>query len=98
MAVNVTVHRQKHLGTVIGSREYLEGHVDEKVTNWVNEIVKLAEFAVSQPQASYAAFIFGLKHRWTYFLRTFPDVQDVLEPLENAISNVLIPVVMEYKM
>ena len=51
-AVNVTVEGQKHLGAVIGSREYLEEYVSEKVTNWVSEITKLAEFALSQPQAA----------------------------------------------
>jgi len=73
-AVNVTVEGQKHLGAVIGSREYLEEYVSEKVTNWVREITKLAEFALSQPQACYAAYTFGLKHRWTYFLTTLPDI------------------------
>ena len=89
-AVNVTVQGQKHLGAVIGSRKYLEEYVSEKVTNWVSEVTKLAEFALSQPQACYAAYTFGLKHRWTYFLRTLPDIQDLLEPLENAISKGLI--------
>ena len=27
----------------------------------------------------YAAYTFGLKHQWTYFLRTLPDIQDLLE-------------------
>ena len=96
-AVNVTVEGQKHLGAVIGSREYLEEYVSEKVTNWVSEITKLAEFALSQPQACYAAYTFGLKHRWTYFLRTLPDIQELLEPLENAISKVLIPAITEHR-
>ena len=59
--------------------------------------MKLAEFAVSQPQASYAAFTFGLRHRWTYFLRTLPDITDLLEPLERAISDVLIPSLLEHQ-
>ena len=96
-AVNVTVEGQKHLGAVIGSQEYLEEYVTEKVTNWVSEITKLAEFAISQPQACYAAYTFGLKHRWTYFLRTLPDIQELLEPLENAISKVLIPAITEHR-
>ena len=95
-AVNVTVEGQKHLGAVIGSLEYLEEYVSE-MTNWVSEITKLAEFALSQPQACYAAYSFGLKHRWTYFLRTFPDIQELLEPLENAISKVLIPAITEHR-
>ena len=59
--------------------------------------MKFAEFAVSQPQASYAAFAFGLRHRWTYFLRTLSDIADLLEPLERAISDVLIPVLLEHQ-
>ena len=65
------------------------------MTSWISEITKLAEFAVTQPHASYAAYTFGLKHRWTYFLRTLPDNQDLLEPLESAISRVLIPVIAD---
>ena len=65
------------------------------MANWISEITKLAEFAVTQPQASYAAYTFGLKHRWTYFLRTLPEIQDLLEPLESAISRVLIPAITD---
>ena len=96
-AINVTVQGQRHLGAAIGSREYVEEYVNDKVTSWISEITKLAEFAVTQPQASYAAYTFGLKHRWTYFLRTLPDIQDLLEPLESAISRVLIPAITEWQ-
>ena len=58
--------------------------------------VQLAEFALTQPQACYAAYTFELKHRWTYFLRTLPDIQDLLDPLENVISQVLIPAITEH--
>ena len=51
---------------------------------------------MSQPQASYAVFTFGLRHRWTYFLRTLPDIADLLKPLERAISDVLIPTLLEH--
>ena len=57
----------------------------------MGQVTKLAEFALSQPQACYAAFTYGLKHRWTYFLRTLPDLEDLLAPLERAIADVLIP-------
>ena len=29
---------------------------------------------------------FGLRHRWTYFLRALPDIANLQEPLERAIS------------
>ena len=96
-AINITTEGHKHLGAALGSRSYFEEYVGEKVEDWVSQVVKLAEFAVSQPQASYAAFTFGLRHRWTYFLRTLPDITDLLEPLERAISDVLIPSLLEHQ-
>lgn len=78
---------------MIGSQEYQKEYVDEKVSEWVSEIAQLAEFAATELQACYSAYMFGLKHRWTYFLRTIPDSQDLIEPLESAISHVLIPAI-----
>ena len=95
MAINVTIDSHKHLGAVLESRLFLEECVGEKVDKWVNEDTKLADFAISQPQACYAAFTFGLQHRWTYFLRTLPDIAELLEPLKGAINEVLIPSVTD---
>ena len=50
---------------------------------------------MSQPQACFAAFTFGLKHRWTYFLRTLPDIDTLLERLVRALAEVLIPSITE---
>lgn len=66
-----------------------------KVEDWVKEVTRLAEFARSQPQASYAAFTFGLRHRRTYLMRTLPGIENLLQPLERAISDVLIPSLIE---
>ena len=96
-AINVTTEGHKHLGAVIGSEEYEKDYVDGKVTEWVGEIVKLAEIATTEPQACYSAYVFGLKHKWTYFLRTIPDTQDLLEPLERAVSQILIPTITGHK-
>ena len=90
-AINITTEGRNHLGAALGSRSYLEQYVNGKVQEWVGQVTKLAEFALSQPQACYAAFTFGLKHRWTYFMRTLTDLEDLLAPLERAIAEVLIP-------
>ena len=89
--INITTEGQKHLGAALGSRSYLKEYVEEKVEDWVNQVTNLADFASSQPQASYAAFTFGLRHQWTYFLRTLPDIECLLGPLERAIADSLIP-------
>ena len=89
--INITTEGLEHLGATLGSRSYLEQCVGGKVENWVGEVTRLAEFARSQPQASNAAFTFGFRHRWTYFMRTLRDIENLLQPLERAISDVLIP-------
>ena len=78
---------------MIGLGEYLQDYFNEKVTSWVNEVAQLAEFARAKPQASFAAYTFGLKQ----CLRALPDIQDFLELLDEAISQVLIPSIVEHK-
>ena len=65
--INVTTEGRRHLGTALGLRDFLEDYVNEKAEQWVEEVIKLSEFANSQPQACFAAYTFGLKHRCTYF-------------------------------
>ena len=77
--------REVFRDTAINMEEYVNG----KVEGWVDHVVKLAEFAATYPQASHAAFTFGLKHRWTYYLRTLPDIEVLLEPLERALEVML---------
>ena len=59
--INVTVQGQRHLGAVIGSREYVEEYVNDKVTNWISKITKLAEFTDST-SSILCAYTFGLNH------------------------------------
>ena len=89
--VHITTHGKRHLGAALGSKTFTEEYVSAKVLGWTKEIEYLAKVAVSQPHAAYAAFTHGLSSRWTYLLRTIPDIQDLLLPLENAIHQSLIP-------
>ena len=43
-------------GAALGSRSNLKEYVSEKLVDWVNEETRLAEFAVSQPQALLCGF------------------------------------------
>ena len=51
----------------------------------------LSDFAKSQPQSAYAAFIHGEQHRFSYFLRTIPGMQIYMEPLDKVINDKFIP-------
>ena len=47
---------------------------------------KLSVIAKSQPQAAFAAYIHGEQHKFSYFLRTIPGMENLLEPLDNIID------------
>ena len=64
---------------------------------WIKDVTRLSEFEIPQPQASYVTYTFGLKHRWTYFIQTLPGIQDLLQPLQNAIAKVFLPVITEHE-
>ena len=89
--INITTAGKRHLGAAIGSQEFKEEYIKEKVDKWCQNINVLAEIAKSQPQAAYAAYLHGEQHKYTYFMRTIPDISSFLKPLDESITTVLIP-------
>ena len=89
--MHTTTHGKRHLGAALGSKTFTEEYVKDKVQGWTKDIMKLAEVALSQPHAAYTAYVHGLSIHWSYLLRTIPDIDDLLQPLENAIHQDLIP-------
>ena len=89
--VNITVKGKKHLGAVIGHPDYKRDFVSKLVEKWILQIKTLAEIAAFEPQAAYTAFTLCIRHRYTYYLRTIPDISDLLQPLEDVIRSHLIP-------
>ena len=88
--VHTTTHGKRHLGAALGSKTFTEEYVKDKVQGWTKDITKLAKVALSQPHAAYTAYVHGLSSRWSYLLRTIPDIDDLLQLLENAIHQHLI--------
>ena len=89
--IHITTEGKRHLGAVVGSRSYTEEYVSRKVENWTEEIKRLAHIAQTQPHAAYSAYTHGLSSRWSFLSRTIPDIADLLNPLEEAIQQYLIP-------
>ena len=92
--INITCEGKRHLGAAIGSKEFHKAYAEKKIAKWCGEIEQLALFAKTQPQAAYAAFTHGEMHRFTYFLRTIPDMCEYLKPLDDAIDNLLLPAIL----
>ena len=93
--IQITTEGKRHLGAAIGSKEFKKTYVQEKVTEWIDEVKKISQIAQTEPHAAYTAFTYGLKHKWTYLMRTVPDISDQLKPLEESIRQIFIPAVTD---
>ena len=88
--VNITITGRMHLGVPIGSKEFVDDVLSEKVDEWISEIKNLSEIANTQPHAAYAALLHGFTSKWLYLSRTLPNIVIHLERLDNAITSSLI--------
>ena len=75
----------------MGSAEFCEQFVIHKLAEWKEELTQLATAVTTQPHATFAAFIYGSVHKFTYLSRTTPMKDSSLQPLEDLIRSRLIP-------
>ena len=90
--VQITCAGRRYLGRALGTEVFEQQFLETKIGEWVKETAYLAKMAKSQPHAAYAAYTHGLISPWTYTLKVCPQTPEgVLRPLEEVISNELIP-------
>ena len=89
--VKVTTDASKYLGSVLGSEDAVQDMLRREVRKWSECIKELSNIAQTQPHAAYAAFVHGVRNQWCYLMRTTPDLEDLLHPLEKAIVKDFIP-------
>ena len=87
---------QHHLGAAVGSADFVTAYLDAKVEAWAEQVDRLANIAATQPHAAYAAFIFGLRHRWSFIQHTMPTTSAHMQPLQDAIRGRLIPALTKH--
>ena len=91
--VNITTEGRPYLGSPIGTDEYINSFVKNKVHQWSTELKTLANIATTQPHAAYAAYTHGLTSRWSYLSRTTPNISDELLSLEAVICTEFLPTI-----
>ena len=72
-------------GAVIGSVEYRENYVKQKVNTWLDELNMLCDIARIEPQTVYSCFVSGYRHKLTYIIRTIPNISHQLEKIDELI-------------
>ena len=73
-------------------------YVSEKVSKWVAQLEILSEIAKFDPHSAYTAFTAALRHRYTFFLRTIPNIGPLMNPVEAVIREKLIPALRTEKL
>ena len=58
--INKTQNGNKHLGAAIGTENFKDSFVEEKVEIWVKQVEELSKIAWVDPHLAYSAFIHGL--------------------------------------
>ena len=89
--IKITTEGKRHLGAAIGTAEYKNSYIEEKVQDWCRRLKKLAKIAKTQPHAAYSSYIMGEQHKYTYFLRTLDNISDFLKPLDAIIEHEFLP-------
>lgn len=91
--IQITCTGERHLEAVIGSETFRKEYVEDIVAKWVKEITLLSEIAVIEPQAAYTCYVSGYQHRFTYYLRTIPEISSLLRLVESVIRHQLLPAI-----
>ena len=92
--IEITTAGERHLGAVIGSNEFREEYIQNKVSQWIKDVEQLSEYAVDEPQLAYSAYTKAVSMRWGFLQRTIPNTKDYFEPLERTIRDKLIPAII----
>ena len=84
---------QRHLRAVIGSIDYKNKFVKEKIAKLTLELQLLSKIAEIELQAAYSAYVSGFRSKLDYLLRTVPEISGHLYPLENVLRRDFIPAI-----
>ena len=91
--IKITTDGQRHLGAVIGTANFKQNYMKEKINQWIQELRILSKIAWYKPQAAYSCFITGFKHKPTYFMRTIPNIGKELKQLDDVVRTEFIPAI-----
>ena len=64
--VSITEKERRHLRAANGTRTFVEGYVQQKVTRWIQKVEHLSTITVTQPHATYAAFTCCLASKYIH--------------------------------
>ena len=64
--IKITTDGQRHLRAVIGTANFKQNYMKEKINQWIQELRILSKIAWCGPQAVYSCVSAGFKHKPMY--------------------------------
>ena len=55
---------------MLGTSQFRNEHIMEKINEWVEELHVLSETAKIEPQAVYTCILSGYKHKFNFYIAT----------------------------
>ena len=90
-SVEVLTEGHRVLGSVVGSQKFVEQYVSGLVEEWLAELQTLSDIAKTEPQAALSCLTHGLQSKYTFLLRTTPDIIELVQPIQTFIEDTLLP-------
>ena len=91
--INFTSEGHRYLGSPIGSDDFSTSFIQNKVSEWVSQLMRLTNIAHSQPHAVYSSLTHGLFSKFTFLFRTTPNVSQFVAPIEDCLRHHLLPTI-----
>ena len=91
--ISITIDGRKHLGAAIGTDEYRDKYVVERLEKLKGELRLLSRIANIDPQAAYCCFVKGFKNKFSYMMRTIPKISNLLKSIDDVVTTQFIPAI-----
>ena len=89
--VQITTKGVRYLGSAVGEKAFGSSFLEQNVTEWLDELKVLANFAETEPHAAFTALTHGLRSKYTYLLRTLPDTANAFARIDKFLEEELLP-------
>ena len=93
--IQITTVGTRHLGSALGSEDFVKEFVSSKVKGWISDLECLVRIAHSEPHAAFCAYTHGFAAQWSYISRVVPNVGLLFNPLEDVIRTKFLPALLD---
>ena len=89
--VQITTEGRKYLGCPLGTAEFNSSFCNNLVSQFLEQLKNLSKAAYTYSHEAYAAYVTGLKNKWSYFARCISNFSEYVRTLEETLVTEFMP-------